>query len=303
MGNDQHDAARTMGPVLGGVVVTGDLDAMLAAYTNHLQMRVIKQGNVPAKLLAGWDMPALKDCRYAVLESATGSQWLRVVEQQGMKPVEPISSFGWMSLEVLVEDVFALAKKLEDSPFRFIGQPRSLDVSGGISACQVVGPAGEVLYLTTVVEPAPPAELPIAQAEVDHLFIPVLAVPDRQAAIDFYSDISNSKADKFDMRVTVVNRALGKPIERKLPIATVQLNGKSLIEIDGIEEFSPRPVLPSGLVGGIAVISFVVESFEGLLEHAIAGTYVIEDEFYQGREAMLMRSPMGELVELVVCGG
>ena len=299
MVDSKLDTARVMGPVLGGLVVTADLDALVSAYTDHLQMHVTAQGPVPAALLAGWNMPALKNCRYAMLESATGRRWLRVVEQVGIPQAEPISSFGWMSLEVLVEDVFALAKKLEDSPFRFIGPPRELDVSGGISACQVVGPAGEVLYLTTVLKPAPPAELPIAQAEVDHLFIPVLAVPDRQKAIDFYSDLANSKADKFDMRVTVVNRALGKPIERKLPISTIQLNDKSLIEIDQIEEFSSREVLPSGLVGGVAAVSFVVDSLDRLRDHAIAGTYKIDNPFYQGREAMLMRSPTGELVEFV----
>lgn len=299
MADEKRDMARTMGPVLGGVVVTADLDVLVAAYTDHLQMHVTEQGSVPAALLAGWDMPALKNCRYAMLESATGRKWLRIIEQVGAPLAEPISSFGWMSLEVLVEDVFALAKKLEDSPFRFIGPPRELDVSGGISACQVVGPAGEVLYLTTVLKPSPPAELPIAQAEVDHLFIPVLAVPDRQKAIDFYSDLANSKADKFDMRVTVVNRALGKPIERKLPISTIQLNDKSLIEIDQIEEFASRQVLPSGLVGGVAVVSFVVESLDRVRDQAIAGTYMLDDAFYQGREAMLMRSPTGELVEFV----
>lgn len=290
---------RNMGPVLAGTLVTGDLDATVAAYTDYLEMSVVGEGEVSAALANGWGMPAVAGQRYAILSSKSDVTWLRVVEQPGCEPAKPIADHGWMSLEVLVADVFGLAEQLRNSPFRFIGEPAKLDVSDSITACQVVGPAGEVLYLTSVAEAVPPFDLPFATTAVDRLFIPVMAVPDRAAAMEYYQAADDFKALAFDTKVTVINRALGQPVDRRIPVSTIQLDGQSLIEIDQVEEFSARAQLPSGLVAGVAMVSFMVESFDKLPGEPLAAPYVIDDAFYQGRQAALYRGPAGELVEFI----
>ncbi|WP_317928517.1 hypothetical protein [Halioxenophilus sp. WMMB6] len=295
----QPPTKRNIGPVLCGTLVTGDLELIINAYQGWLDMAVSEQGVLPEALASGWAMPSLAGQRYALLTSRSGASWLRVIEQPGCAPAEPVASLGWLSLEVLVEDVFKLAERLRESPFRFIGEPAKLDVSDSITACQVVGPAGEVLYLTAVASPVPPFELPVATAFVDRLFIPVMAVPERASAMHYYETADNFKALAFDTKVTVINRSLGKPIERRIPVCTLQLDHESLIEIDEVSEFPARAVLPSGLVAGIAVVSFLVDSFEQIPGQPLAPVFTLDDGFYQGRRAALYRGPAGELVEFI----
>ena len=61
MSDSGHSAAeqtaavkRNMGPVLAGTLVTGDLDATVAAYTGFLEMSVAGEGDVSAGLANGW---------------------------------------------------------------------------------------------------------------------------------------------------------------------------------------------------------------------------------------------------------
>ncbi len=291
---------RNMGPVQGGTLVTADLAAVVEAYVQWLDMNVVEQALLPQALAEGWGMAELAGAPYVILGSQSGACWLRVVEQSGSVQAKPISRHGWLSLEVLVEDVFTLAERLQDSPFEFIGPPAKLDVSDSITACQVVGPAGEVLYLTAVAEPVPPFELPMAMASVDRLFIPVMAVPSRADAMNFYEASSRNKALAFDTKVTVINRALGKPVERRIPVCTLQLDGESLIEIDEVVEFTALPASATGLPSGIAMVSFMVDSFDDIPGEPLAGAYTINDAFYQGHQAELYRGPAGELVEFIL---
>jgi hypothetical protein len=160
-----------------------------------------------------------------------------------------------------------------------------------------------------VSEPVPPFELPIAQATVDTLFIPVLAVENRDACMRFYEYLAHSKGLAFDTKVTVINKALEKPLNERIPVCTVQLNGECLIEIDEVKEFRSKPRLEKGLVNGIAMISFLVEEFpdnEELIEMGaeLVGTeYEISGRYYAGKKgdkkARLIRGLGGELIELI----
>jgi len=292
---------RNMGPVLAGTVVVENLDNAIEIYTRCLMMKVAMRGAFPEQIALAWDKPNLAGKRYCVLESQSGSKWLRFIELAESRPAKPISDLGWMALEVLVENVYELASTLKKgTDFRFIGEAAPLDVSPAISACQVVGPSGEVLYLTSISEPVPPFELPIASASVDTLFIPVLAVPNRTEAMCFYEGLAQSKPLAFDTKVTVVNRALERDIQQKLPVCTVQLDGNSLIEIDEVSELPQRQPLDQGLVNGVALVSFEVQSFEVAKSSAIGEPYSVSDAFYLEREAQLFRGPSGELIELVL---
>jgi len=293
---------RTMGPVLAGTLICSDLVSVVEAYQTYLDMVVTEYGQLTEAQAIGWSMPALIGCDTCLLTSPTAISWLRLIQIPECAVASPLSSFGWMSLEVLVADVALVAERLlcaEQSPFKLIGKPAKLDVSPDIEACQFIGPAGEVLYLTSVAKPVPPFELPQTEAYIDRLFIPVLAVPDRATAIDFYQQLSGSKALAFDTKVTVVNRALGVDVDRRLPVATVQLNGNSLIEIDQIDAFLPRSIMPNGLVNGVAMVSFIVPSLNAVPFKPLGPVYTLDDGFYLGRPAALFRGSAGELVELI----
>ena len=107
-------------------------------------------------------------------------------------------------------------------------------MSDKIRACQARGPAGEILYLTQLSGEVPPFELPVCEALVDHLFIPVLSTPSRDTSLTDYSAISGNNGIRFDTRITVVNQARGFALEQRHPVATLQLAGQALIEIDQI---------------------------------------------------------------------
>ena len=54
-------------------------------------------------------------------------------------------------------------------------------------------------------------------------------------------------------RITVVNQARGFDLDRRHPVATLQLAGEAMIEIDEIAETQPDP---AGICQGVACVTF-----------------------------------------------
>lgn len=242
-----------IGPVACCVMIVTDLNAATQAYCNSLHQTLTQTIKLDAATAEALDYPSLAGATTAVLANNVGRQWLLMIECSDATPREPLSTHGWLAQEVLVEDVDALAASLEGSAFTMLRPPANLDVSEGIRACQVRGPAGEILYLTQVKAQQPPFELPMAEAFVDHLFIPVLSTPDRDATLKDYETLAGNTGVRFDTRITVVNQALGLPLEQRHPIASLQLADRSLIEIDYIEQAVPAP---ADICAGTAAIVF-----------------------------------------------
>lgn len=255
MPNDAGLAGK-LGPVLMGTVVCSELERCAQAYCRWLRMRIEHRGELSPAMAAHWAAPALAGCPYAVLGSAGGTQWLRLVEDPLAPARAALRSHGWMSMEVLVSDVSALAEELADSPFTVLAPPAPLDVSDAICAMQLLGPAGEVLYLTEVRGEVPPFELPRAVCEVDRLFIPVLSAADRAASLAFYERLAGRSGLSFDTRLGVVNRARGLRAEQRHPVATLQLPDQSLIEIDQLPACDPGNCREGGMPAGLAMVTF-----------------------------------------------
>ena len=107
-----------LGPALTGTLVAADLDHLLGAYVDYLSMSVIEQSFVSAELAGLWGVEAMLGKPYAVLASPSGVPWIRIVEDTRVQQPKPFKQHGWMSLEVLVEDVDSLAGELDGSPGR-----------------------------------------------------------------------------------------------------------------------------------------------------------------------------------------
>jgi len=289
----------TLGPALTGTLVAQNLDALVAAYRDFLSMAVLESGELSTAQACLIGAEELVGARYAVLSSATGVSWIRAIEDASITAAIPFKQQGWLALEVVVEDVDALAVELEGSPFELYRPPADLDVSDDIRAMQVIGPAGEVLYLTQVKAPVPPFEIPVARSRVDRLFIPVMCCSDRDAALAFYQQFPGGKDYRFDTKITSVNAAYGWELERKHPVATVQLAGETMIEIDQIDEAAPRPQQKGHLPAGIAMISYEVESLADLAVDWLATPARLSGAPYNGRLAGCCRGAGGELLELI----
>lgn len=287
-------ATSSLGPTLSATLLTPDLEVSVSAYCDYLFQRVHSRGVIRPETAGFWERPELTGAPCAWLENALGEPWLRLIESPAAEPVDPFRHRGWMSLEISVRDVDGLRPGLEDSPFRVIGEPANLDVSDNIRAMQLVGPAGEVLYLTEVKAEVPPFELPFARCRVDRLFIPVLLAPDRDRALAVYEQFPGTEGLKFETKITVVNRARGLDIESRHPVSTIQLRGRNLVEIDQLDGLSPRPAAPGSLPAGIALVSFAVESIpEPLAPHRLS------EGRHAGCRAALIKGAAGELIELI----
>lgn len=244
------------GPVLAATLLVQDLDHSVAAYTRGLGLQPAEVGvlDAPGAAALGW--PVLAGARSAWLANALGERWLRLVECPRAGTTTPFTRYGWFSLEIVVQDVDRLGEALADSDFEIIGPPADLEMSDAIRAMQVVGPAGEVLYLTQVKRAVPPFELPFARCAVDRLFIPVMLCPDRQAALAAWERVSGAEGLCFETRITVLNRAHGLPFEQRHRVAALQLAGRSLIEMDEFPDLDPAPAPAGEPLTGIALIDF-----------------------------------------------
>lgn len=247
------DAILAAGPIALCTVICNDITRASSAYQEHLGLNVGDKFTLDEKTAAALGCAELADAPARLLSNSAGRAWLLQVEYPQAQPRDALNSFGWMAQEILVEDVDALASTLEDTPFTLLRPPRDLDVSNTIRACQVRGTDGEILYLTQVNGEVEESQLPQNAQGVDHLFIAVLSTPDREASLRHYEAIAGTRGTSFETRISVVNQHRGWDLEKRHPIATLQLAGESLIEID---EFADTQASPTGICAGTAGIAF-----------------------------------------------
>ena len=113
-----------------------------------------------------------------------------LVEAARAAPRDALSTHGWLSQEVLVADVDRLAAQLAASPFEVLrpsGKPRYVGPDSCLPGARTrrrnpLPDSGQrrraALRVTDLSGP------------VDHLFIPVLSSPDRDAALAAYERCS-----------------------------------------------------------------------------------------------------------------
>jgi hypothetical protein len=253
-----HTVMNTAGPLLQATLIVDDAAPLLRAYA-ALGLLERRRGRVDLTVAQRWGQPQLADAVVVELGSA-GMSLLRLIEQPGAKPRPTRHAHGWLALEILVRDVDALAAPAAAAGFEVVGAPADLELSPNIRAMQLIGPAGEMLYLTQVKAPVPPFELPLssdigATHNVDRLFIAVMSTPSRAAAIAACADLAPRATLQFETKVTVLNRAFGRAVETRWPLATLQWAGASLFEIDEVQDATVTTPAPGALPMGLAWVS------------------------------------------------
>ncbi len=289
-----------LGPTLTGTVVTPDLDVSVAAYCDFLHTTVLERGAVSPEQARLWGKPQLEGSPVVTLQSESGNPWLRLIGITGVLPAQPFKELGWMALEVLVEDASALWQRLQGSPFEVYRGPTD---SGNARGMQVVGPAGEVLYLTEVREPEAPFNISPAQAPVDRLFTPVTACLRRDEALSVYSKLGAQRTWRFDTTLGSVNRAHGLDASLKHPVGTVQLAGRSMVEINQLGVAKSRPPGEGKLPAGIVMVSFVIDNLDNIGLRPISPPLSPGGALYGGQRVAACRGAAGELLELIEAAG
>lgn len=297
---EDNNAISPLGPSQMGTIACARPQLVLDSYCQHLDLHIAENGTITPQLAALWGAEKLAGNRYWLLANKLDHCWLRIIEDSAGENLAAFQYSGWLALEVSVNNVDDLADKLTDSPFRIFRPPADLELSDKIRAFQVVGPAGEVLYLTQLKGAVPPFEIVPARCRVDRLFIPVLSSVNRKQTLAFYENLAQRVGLCFDTKLTSVNQAFGFELDRHHPLATLQLAGNSMLEIDQINAAKPRPQTAGKLPGGIAMVSFEINSFENIAPGSIVTpAQNIDSAPYCGRETICLQGASGELIELI----
>ena len=257
--------AHLLGPSLKATICTPNLALSIAAWQGSLRHHVHSQGQLSAERAAKLNAASMVGAPCAMLANELDEPWLELIEHREASTLDPFRHSGWLSLEISVADVEQLRSSLDETLFKVIGEPASLDVSDDILAMQVIGPAGEVLYLTEVKAPVPPFELPFARCAVDRLFIPVILTENRDATAALYEQLNGHAGLKFDTKITVINQAWGFDFNHRHPVCALQLAGSNLIEIDQLQGLRGRSADEGFLPTGIVAISFAISGLADTL--------------------------------------
>jgi hypothetical protein len=288
-----------LGPTLTGTLVAADIDATVAAYCDFLYTRVLEEALVSESQAILWGKPKLAGAPIVTLQSDSGYPWLRVISNPDVVPAQPFRELGWLALEILVRDVDALAERLADSPFEIYRAPANSDSGDATRAMHVIGPAGEVLYLTEVSAAVEPFDIPRARCEVDRLFIPVSSCLRRDEALAVYRKLGATRSWSFDTRIASINKAHGLDAGLRHPVAAVQLAGKSMVEIDQLGVARSRPPTAGRLPAGIAMVSFVFDNIDTLGLQPVSPPKRLDGKLYGGQRVVVCRGAGGELLELI----
>lgn len=216
-------------------LVAADAAAASAAYAAQLPLRIVECSTLAPDAAARLGHPELAGTGLIWLANHAGARVLRVLQDPGAHAAADGLDLrrGWMVVEFAVGELDELVAGLR-SPFRVLGEPADLDFSSDLRAAQILGPAGEVLYLTRIRAPVPPFDLPQVTAARMRPFIGVVASRAREASVRAWAALLGSPGWQLETRISLINRAFGLPPETRHPIALLPMPGQSLVEIDAL---------------------------------------------------------------------
>jgi catechol 2,3-dioxygenase-like lactoylglutathione lyase family enzyme len=291
------------GRLMCGTVLTPEFAASLGDYTRELGLRAVEDGEVPMALAAAWGAPAMAGRRFALLqgEGAT-TGYLRLVEGAACPGYRPLSSFGWVAFECSVRDAFALHDRIDKTAFPVLGPPKRVPGFDNFIPFQVAGRAGEVLYLNTVLNSSMAGlDLPHAAAEVDRMFIAVLAARDRAESLRFQIEgLGLEEGETWTIPYSMINTSFGLPADHLTAMTMTKLGRMPVAEVDQYPEGAvPRPVTAGELPPGNALVSLIVEDLNAVAAPFLGPPVTLDGPLYGGYRAATVAGPEGALFELL----
>ena len=286
-----------------GTIGATDLKAIEEWYGEWIGYSVVERGEVDPALAASWGTPNTAGSPYILMQPDSGTDvFIRAVATEDVPGYQPMTTHGWNSFEIIVDDVYALNDRLVDGPFEIIGEPHSLgDAFPTIHAMQVIGPSKEVLYLTCETNPEATL-LPKPGAFVGRPFIMVLASSDITSIQGFYASkfgIATGPAD--DTPIGVIARAQSLPEDHQFKMGFSPFSAPgNFIEFDGYPDTTgPRPQAEGQLPPGNAMASFSVKDLDELDIDFISAPVRDGSMAYDGNRSATFIGPSGALTEIV----
>lgn len=291
----------THGRILGGVVATPDIDAALADYRDRLDLTLVEDAPLDPGLAAAWNAPAAAGVRTATLAPKSGAHcFLRLIEQPVPDGFTPTRTFGWAAYELTVKDVYGWPARLAGSGFTIVGPPKPIENLPYFVPMQVVGRGREMLYLNEVACDTPSSDLPKAQSSTDHIFIVILATPDREGTMAWYQDrLGLDAGGVYTLEYTMINKAFDLAAGTQSTISMLQKGRLPIVEVDGYPPAATaRATAPGALPPGNALVTLAIDSLDRDLPW-ITPPVRRDGPLYGGRRTGTIRGPAGELLELV----
>jgi len=269
-------------------------------YTKWLNYRVTERANVSEKMADSWGCPNTAGKPFILMHSAgTNDVYIRAVEVEPIKNYQPMTTWGWNAIEIIVDNIDEIHEKMLRSDFKHIGGPENLmGGTSSIRAAQYIGPAKEVIYLTCETGDRSKSTLPIPKSSIDRPFIMILAGPDLNALETFYGDhFQMEKGLRFTGAVEIISTAQKLLPTTIYPLGLLRLreNGNN-IELDEYPKSTkPRPNNDGELPPGIAMTTFNVDNLDKTEVQFISEPI----REYEGKRSAVFIGPAGELTELI----
>ena len=253
-----EDPKPRLGAIRAVTFAVPDIGAVSEAYVSALGYQLLDDAPLAADTAARWGASGLAGRPMRTLGPVSGEAvLLRFVTQHELPMVPALTSHGWNATEIVVQDVDALAARLDAHPaFTIIGPPKGLTRFPMIRAMQVIGPVGECLYFTEV-GPGSGLSLAPALSFVGRVFIVVAGGGDIDAMFATYAGFDNAVDPPVATPVGVISAANQLPLDTPVLHGLIKLSEGTMIELDGYPSCTrPRPSLPGLLPPGMAMVSF-----------------------------------------------
>ncbi|MBL0924879.1 MAG: hypothetical protein IBJ12_10500 [Sphingomonadaceae bacterium] len=292
----------THGRIIGGIVTTPDLGGALEDYQGRLGLNMVEHGKLDADLAASWNCPNSAGARMATLQPRSGTHcFIRLIEQPVPDDFRPTRTYGWAAFELTVQDVYGWPDRLAGSGFDIIGPPKEIAGLPYFVPMQVTGRGREMIYLNEVRDNTPTSDLPMAGSLTDHIFIVILATPDREANLHWLTqNIGLDVGGTYMLEYTMINKAFGLPDGTQSSITMVQKDRLPIIEVDDYPEVATvRPRATGCLPPGNALVTIAVDSLDAVKADFIAPPAVRGGVLYAGKRSATVVGMAGELLELV----
>ena len=288
-------------------LTVSNIDRSRDLYCKWLDYSEIDSGVISNALAQSWGTPNTANCKYKVLQPASGANvYIRMIQQPEHTEYVPLTSYGWGAIEINNQDTLAVNERLTNSPFEIIGPPKELDGLPTIFPMQVKGPDKEIVYLTEFREHTMSSyDLPPANSLIDKLFILVMACSDlEQTGSWLEKHLMIKMGDPMALIYDMISTAFELPADTKHTIATLQHERDVFIEIDDLPANAISRPRHDGMLPPCAAIgSFIHPDFDKLetinkdLWFSPPAKY--DGPVYAGKRAATLTTPDGTLIELI----
>ncbi len=303
-----NDAVKAVTPMISRIRIatlhTSDFEGTLDWYAKWFNYYTHENGAVDQALAYSWGAPGMTGARFALLSSrGTTDVFLRVVEGKNLSAFNPRTTYGWGSLEFIVDDLDLQFKKMKEGGVNIYREPASLGGQfASIHAMQLYGPMNITHNLTVEKGDRAKSNLPVAKSQVDRMFLIGVNGPDLNAMRDFYVKTFNmSKGPDYDYPIPALADALKMPKDHlfKLTLVRSAEKGNTLELHDLPKPGGPRATTLGLLPPGVAMVTFAVKDLNAIAGHFNNPPEVQKGVAYDGKPSVTLKGAAGELIELI----